>query len=56
MANIQRTFKDPSLQNPLKYFGYDSIPVEIEDQGPSENYFNVTGLTSKLSAGKNIIG
>ncbi len=54
MATIQRTFKDPSLQNPLKYLGYDSIPVEIEDGGTSENYFNVQGIGSELHAGKNI--
>ena len=54
MATIQRTFKDPALQNPLKYLGYDSIPVEIEDGGTSENYFNVQGIGSELHAGKNI--
>ena len=54
MARIQRTFKDPSLQDPLKHLGYESIPVEIEDSGPSENYFNVTGIDNRLDAGKNI--
>ena len=54
MATIQRTFKDPALQNPLKYLGYDSIPVEIEHGGASENYFNVQGIGPELHAGKNI--
>ena len=54
MATIQRTFKDPALQNPLKYLGYDSINVEIEDSGNSENYFNITGLGTELHVGKNI--
>ena len=54
MATIQRTFKDPTLQNPLKYLGYDSIPVEIEDSGTSENYFNVQGIGQELHAGKNL--
>ena len=54
MATIQRTFKDPALQNPLKYLGYDSIPVEIEDSGNSENYFNVSNLGTELHVGKNI--
>ena len=48
MATIQRTFKDPALQNPLKYLGYDSIPVEIEHGGASENYFNVQGIGPEL--------
>ena len=54
MATIQRTFKDPALQNPLKYLGYDSIPVEIEDSGNSENYFNISGLNTELHVGKNV--
>ena len=54
MATIQRTFKDPALQNPLKYLGYDSIPVEIEHGGASENYFNVQGIGPELHAGRNI--
>ena len=54
MATIQRTFKDPALQNPLKYLGYDSITVEIEDSGNSENYFNVSDLGTQLHVGKNI--
>ena len=54
MATIQRTFKDPTLQNPLKYLGYDSIPVEIEDSGISEDYFNVEGIGQQLHAGKNL--
>ena len=54
MATIQRTFKDPTLQNPLKYLGYDSIPVEIEDSGLSEDYFNIRGIGQELHAGKNL--
>jgi len=54
VATIQRTFKDPALQNPLKYLGYDSITVEIEDSGNSENYFNVSDLGTQLHVGKNI--